>query len=201
MSKRLRLPPCFLIAVVFLAACGGSDSGSDEAEIKEVIEKSATTTNPADCKKLQTQKFMEQTSGETGSAAVKECEEEATNEQGASSVDTSEVEVDGRSATADVALTGGTLNGQSVEVGLAKNGNQWQMNEVVEFTQFDRAKLVEHLESQFKEHASEVPAQLAACFINAVKEGSEEEVEDLVFGDSLKAREEVARACESNPSA
>jgi hypothetical protein len=199
LSKRLLLLPCILVAVVFLAACGSSGSG--EAEIKEVIERSATTTNPADCKKLQTQKFMEQTSGETGSAAIEECEEEAKNEQGASSVDTSEVEVGGSSATADVALTGGTLNGQSVEVELTKNGDQWQMNEVVEFTQFDRAKLVEHLESQFKEHASEVPAQLAACFVNAVEEGSQEEVEDLVFGDSLKAREEVARACESSPSA
>ena len=200
MSKRLLLLPCLLIfAGILLAACGSSNG--DEAEVKEVIEKSATTTDPADCKKLQTQKFMEQTSQETGQGAVKECEEEAKNEEGAKSVETSEVEVDGSSATANVALTGGTLNGQAVKVGLTKEGDQWKMNEVVKFTKFDRAELVEYLEGQFKEHSSEIPAQLATCFINAFKEGSQEEVEGLVFGGGSKALEEVAEACESSPSA
>lgn len=200
MSKRLLLLPCLLIFVgTFLAACGSG--GSDEAEVKEVIEKSATTTDPADCKKLQTQKFMEQTAEESGKAAVKECEEEAKKEEGAESVDTSEVEVDGSSATANVALTGGTLNGQAVEVELTKDNDQWKMNEVVKFTRFDRTKLVEYLEGQFKEHSSEIPKHLATCFIDAFKEGSQKEVEQLVFGGSSKALEEVAEACESNPSA
>lgn len=200
MSKRLLLLPFLLIfAGIFLAACGSSNS--DEAEVKEVIEKSATTTDPADCKKLQTQKFMEQTSQESGQAAVQECEEEAKKKEGAKSVETSEVEVDGSSATANVALTGGTLNGQAVEVELTKEGDQWKMNEVIKFTSFDRAKLVEYLEGQFKEHSGEIPAQLAACFINAFKEGSQEEVEELVFGGGSKALEEVAEACESSSSA
>lgn len=88
-----------------------------------------------------------------------------------------------------------------MEVELTKDGNQWKMNEVVEFTQFDRAKLVEYLEGQFKEHSSEIPTHLATCFIEAFKEGSQEEVEELVFGGSSKALEEVAEACESSPSA
>lgn len=201
MRKRLLLLPCILIfAGIFLAACGSS--GSDEAEVKEVIEKSATTTNPADCKKLQTQKFMEQTSEESGKAAVEECEEEAKKEEGAKSVDTTEVEVEGSSATADVALTGGTLDGQSVEVELIKDGDQWKMNEVIKFTHFDQVKLVEYLEGQFKEHSSEIPTKLATCFIEAFKSGSQEEVEELVFGGpSAKGLEEVAENCESSPSA
>lgn len=200
MSKRLLLLPCILIlAGISLAACGSSNG--DEAEVKEVIEKSATTTDPADCKKLQTQKFMEQTSSESGAAAVQECEEEAENEGGAESVDTSEVEVDGSSATADVALTGGTLNGQSVEVGLTKDGDQWQMNEVVKFTDFDPAKLAESLANNFKENAEEIPAQIAACFIGAVKNGSQEEVEELVFGGPSSAPGQIVEACASKPSA
>jgi hypothetical protein len=201
LSKRLLLLPCILIFTgVFLAACGSSGSG-DEAEVKEVIEKSATTTDPADCKKLQTQKFMEQISSESGQAAVEECEEEAKKKEGAESVDTSEVEVDGSKATANVALTGGTLNGQAVKVELTKVGDQWKMNEVIKFTHFDQAKLVEYLEGQFKKHSGELPAKLATCFIDAFKEGSQKEVEELVFGGSSEALEEVAEECESSPSA
>jgi hypothetical protein len=200
LSKRLLLLPCLLIfAGILLAACGSS--GDDEAEVKEVIEKSATTTNPADCKKLQTQKFMEQTSGQSGMAAVRTCEEQAKRGEGAKSVDSSEVEVDGSSATADAALTGGTLNGQSVEVGLTKDGDRWKMNEVVKFTHFDQAKLVEYLEGKFKEHSDEIPAQLAACFIEGVERGSQEEVEELAFGGPSSAPGKIAEACESSPSA
>jgi hypothetical protein len=200
LRKRLLLLPCLVVlAAIGFSACGSS---SDEtAKVEEVIETAATTTDPADCKKLQTQGFMEQTSQESGKAAVEECEEEARKEEGAESVDTSEVEIDGSNATADVALTGGTLNGQSIEVGLTKDGDQWKMSEVVKFTHFDQAKLVEYLEGQFKEHASEIPAALASCFISAFKEGSQEEVEELVFGKTSSALEEVAEGCESKPSA
>lgn len=200
MRKRLLLLPCILIISALAFAACGSSSG-DDGEIEEVIETSATSTDPADCKKLNTQKFLEQTSGESGAAAVQECEEDAKKEEGAKSVDTSEVEVDGSSATADVALTGGTLNGQSVEVGLTKDGDQWKMNEVVKFTHFDQAKLAEYLEGQFKEHSGEIPAQLAACFIGAVKNGSQEEVEELVFGGPSEEPGKIVESCESNPSA
>ena len=200
MRKRLLLLPCILILSALSFAACGSSSG-DEGEIEEVIETSATTTNPADCKKLNTQEFMEQTTQESGNAAVKECEEEAKKEEGAKSVSVSAVEVDGSDATAEAALSGGNLDGQTLEVALVKDGDQWKLNEVVEFTKFDQGKLVESLEASLSEASSEVDPKFASCVIEAFRQGSQSEVEELLIGSSPKALEEVFEACASSPSA
>ncbi|HMC50820.1 MAG TPA: hypothetical protein VKH20_09245 [Solirubrobacterales bacterium] len=200
MRKRLLLLPCILIlsALVF-AACGSS--GGDDGEIEEVIETSATSTDPADCKKLNTQQFVEQTTQESGNAAVKECEKEAKEEEGAKSVSVSVVEVNGSDATAEAALSGGNLDGQTLELALVKDGDQWKLNEVVKFTKFDQGKLVGSLEASLAEASSEVDPKFARCVIEHFKQGSQPEVEELLFGNSPKALEEVFEACTSSPSA
>jgi ABC-type glycerol-3-phosphate transport system substrate-binding protein len=193
-SKRLLLLPCIaILAALSLAACG---SGGDESgEVEEAIETSATTTDPADCKRLETQRFMEQTSGESGKAALQECEEEAEKDKGAESVKVSSVEVDGAKATGDAALQGGTLDGQTVEVALVKDGEQWKLDEVVKFTKFDQGSLVQFFEEQFADPQNEVPPRLANCIIEAVEEGTQGEVEELIFSGSRKPLEEVAESC------
>jgi hypothetical protein len=199
LRKRLLLLPCLLILSAFaLAACGSS--GGEEGEVEEAIKTSAESTDPADCSKLSTQQFMEQTTGESGEAAVKKCEEEAKEDEGVESVGVTSVEVDGSSATAEAALTGGSLDGQTVEVEVVKDGDQWKMNKVVKFTKIDRAKLVKVLESGFSKQSSEVDPRLADCFIEAFKQGPQAEVEGLVLEDSAPGLEEAAEACASSPS-
>lgn len=194
MSKRLLLLPCFLLLLaVALAACGGS---SDETgKVEETIETAATATDPAACAKTQTQKFMEQTSGEPGKAPLKACEEEAEKEENAESVKISNVEVNGSDATAEVVLSGGNaLEGQTLEVALVKDGDQWKLNEVVKFTKFDKAKLVESFEQEI-EKSGEASSKFAACFIKAFEEADQAEVEKMLFGGNEKAFEEIAREC------
>lgn len=199
MHKRLPTVLALLIVSAFtLAACGSS--GGDEGEVEEAVEISATTTDPADCKKLQTQEFMEQISRESGLAAVEACEEEAKNEEGADSVEVSAIEVDGSDATAEAALEGGSLDGQTVEVALIDDGDQWKMNEVVKFTDFDHAHLVEGLETQLSD-ASGDEAKFASCFVEVFKQASEAEVEELIFGKSPQALEETFETCSTRPSA
>jgi hypothetical protein len=200
LSKRLLLLPCLLIvSALALAACGSSSD--EEGDVEVAIETSATTTDPADCKKVNTQQFMEQVTRESGEAAVEECEEEAKNDEGSDSVSVSSVEVDGSSASAEAALSGGNLDGQTLEVELVKDGDEWKMNEVVEFTDFDQAALVEALEGQFEESSDEIDSKLAACFVDAFKQGSQEEVEELLFKGPVDALEELFETCSSRASA
>lgn len=196
MLKRRFALACFLgFSALLLIACGSSGNG-DESQIEEAIETSATSTDPADCTKLQTQQFMEQTTQESGKAAVTKCEEEAEAEEGAESASVSNVEVSGLSATAEAALTGGGLGGQTVEVALVKKGEQWQLDEVVKFTNFDRAKLVEYFKEEFEKASSELPPKLAGCFIEVFQEGSQAEIEEMLLSSSSEGFEEVAEACQ-----
>jgi ABC-type glycerol-3-phosphate transport system substrate-binding protein len=197
LSKRIPLLACALVlSALALAACGGGSSNSDETgTVEEVVETSATSTDPADCAKTETEHFMEQVSQESGKAAVKQCEKEAEEEKGSESVVVSNVEVDGSSATAEAALTGGGLDGQSVEVALVKEGDQWKMNEVVKFIKLDKAKLVENFKEEFSKPSSELSPKFAACFVEAFEKGSQADIEELLISGSSKALEEVAKGC------
>jgi hypothetical protein len=190
----LLLLPALLVLGLGLAACGGSGEG-DEGRIEEAIEKAATATDPSACTKYQTQHFLEQTNQEGGKSAVKNCEEEAENEEGAQSASVSNVAVNGSKATAEVALTGSVFNGQTVEVGLVKEGDQWKLNEVVKFTKFNQAKLVESFEHELSKASNEVSPKFAACFIEAFEEADQAELEELLFGGNEKAFEEIAKNC------
>jgi hypothetical protein len=198
LRHRLLLLTCLAIAVFTLAACG---SGDDEtSEVEDVIVTSATTTDPADCEKTQTQQFMEQISRESGDAAVESCEADAKDDEGVNGAEVSAVEIDGSNATAEAALTGGGLDGQVVEVALVKDGDQWKMDEVVKFTDFDHAHLVEGLERELAD-TDKSEAKFASCFVEAFRNASETEDEELVFGKSPQALEEVFELCSSSAGA
>jgi hypothetical protein len=192
--KRSFVLTCLLIAsALALAACGSGNG--EESQIEEVIETSATSTDPADCKELSTQQFMEQIAQTEGAEAVKTCEKEASEETGAKSASVSNIEVDGSKATAEVALTGGGLDGQSVEVALVKQGDQWKLNEIAGFSKFDQAKVIETLEKGFDEPSSEVSKSLASCIVKSFEEAPQAEFEDALLSTSSEGFEEIAGDC------
>jgi hypothetical protein len=192
--KRCLVLGCLLIfSALALAACGSSDN--DESQIEEAVETSATSTDPADCKELSTQEFMEQIAQTEGAEAVKTCEKEASEETGAKSADVSNIEVDGSKATAEVALTGGSLDGQGVEVALVKQGDQWKLNEITRFTKFDQANVIETLEKGFNEPSSEVDKSLASCIVKSFEEAPRAEFEDALLSTSSDGFEEIAGDC------
>jgi hypothetical protein len=194
LKRHFALACLLAFSALALVACGGSGSGED-AQIEEAIETSATSTDPADCTKLQTQQFMEQTTQESGKAAVKSCEEEARKEEGAESAGVASVSVNGSTATAEAALTGGSLDGQTVEVELVKAGDQWKLNEVVKFTKFDQAALVKAFEQELSKASSEISPRFATCFVQALEETNQAEIEAMIFGGNAKAFEEIAEGC------
>lgn len=194
MLKRCLVLACLLVvSALALAACGSGNS--DESQIEEAVETSATTTDPADCKKLATQQFMEQTTQSEGSEAVKTCEKEASNDEGAEDATVSNVEVEGSKATADVALTGGGFNGQEVEVALVKEGEQWKLDEIAGFVKFDEAKVIETLEKGFAKPSSEVSKSLASCIVESFEEAPQPEFEEALISGSTEGFEEIAGGC------
>ncbi len=194
LKRRLVLPLLLIVSALALAACGSSGN-SDESQIEEAIETSATSNDPASCKKLSTQQFMEQTTRSEGSEAVKECEKQASDETGAEAAAVSNVEVEGSKATADVALTGGSFDGQTVEVALVKESDQWKLDELTGFAKFDKAKLIEAFETSLAEPSSEVSKSLASCLVESFEAGSQEEFEELLLSGSAEGLEELAEAC------
>jgi hypothetical protein len=190
------LPALVLALALGLAACGSSGE-SDEDKITSMIEESATSTDPAICKETQTQAFMEQTSGgASGSAAVKECEEETKSAQGnPEAVKVSEVEADGGKATADVAFKGGVFDGQTLEVALVEEGGDWKLNELTGFAKFDPEGLVNAFAEQI-EKEPEIEPETAECFIEGIEGLSSSELEGIVIENNTAAFGEIAKGCE-----
>lgn len=197
MKRYLLLVPCLLIlSAALLSACGGGGD-SDESKIEDAIETSATSANPSNCTEVQTQKFDEQNAAVEGAAAVKECEKESEDdEEQAESVEVSNISVNGDAASAEVALTGGGLDGQTVEINLVKDGDNWKLDEIARFTDFDAKALGEAFGARFEDEPEEIPAKIASCLTEAFGSASQSEAEELIFGGSREPLEELAVSCQ-----
>jgi hypothetical protein len=195
-SHLVLLPALLLALALGLGACGSSGE-SDEDKIVSTIEEAVTSTDPAICKETQTQAFMEQTSGSaSGSAAVKECEEETKNGEGKpDSVKVSEVEADGGKATADVALKGRIFDGQTLEVALVEEDGDWKLSELTGFATFDPENLVNAFAEQI-EKEPEIEPETASCFIEGLEELSNSELESIVVENNTEVFGEIAEGCE-----
>jgi hypothetical protein len=171
-----------IIAALSLAlsasACGGDDDSSeDEAQITDAIEQAATADTAEACTSVQTQAFTEQTEFATGEAAVTTCEQDAGNgDKAADTVEVSSIEIDGDTATAEVAFTGAGLDGQVLAVSLLKEGDQWKLDSLDEFINFDKASFANTLVAG-AEADSEVPPQVVDCIRSALDQASEEQLQ------------------------
>jgi hypothetical protein len=192
----LLLLPAALLALVFgLVACGGGES--DEDKVVETIETSATSTDPAECKELATQEFLEQTELEEGAAAVKSCEESAEDtSDDPDSVEVSKVKVDGSDASADVAFTGGNFDGQALSVALVEEDGDWKMSEVTAFVKLDQEKLASSFEKTFKTGEDAIDPELASCIGEVMRDLDKSEVEELLFGGSSDPIVEIVEGCQ-----
>jgi ABC-type glycerol-3-phosphate transport system substrate-binding protein len=194
-KRHLLLISALLVSALTLVACGSSGS-SDEEKIEEAIETSATASDPANCTKLETPAFSEQSSGESGKAAIKACEEEAKDPEGkAESVAVSEVEVDGSKATANAAITGGSLEGQTASIALVEEGGQWKLDQITGFVKLDQEQLAKVFEEQL-EKSGEVKPEVTACIVAGIEGASKDEAEEFILDPSNQALGELAESCE-----
>jgi hypothetical protein len=194
-KRSLPLSVLLLVLGFSLAACGGSES--DEDKVVDVIEKSAGSTDPADCERLATQKFLEQVELSQGAEAVKSCEENAKDDdEEAEEVEVSNVEVVGSTATAKVAITGGGFDGQTAEMKAVEEDGDWKVDEITKFVEFDQEKLADSLEKGLTEGTDALEAQLAECFAGVMRDVPESEAEEIILGGSPKPITEIIEGCQ-----
>ena len=177
------LPVVLLLFSIAFAACGGGDD--DEDQISEVIETSIESTDPADCTELLTQAFLEQTEFEQGNAAVRSCEESAPDTSDKpDSVEVSEVEVDGDAATASVAFEGGSFDGQTLAVSLVQEDDQWKLDQIDSFVEFDQAAFADAFEATAVKGDDPLTQAQAACVAENFRTGPADAVQQaLLSGD------------------
>lgn len=182
-----------LALAVGLLACGddaddgGDKPAGDEAEISEVIETTSTSADPTHCTELETQRFVEQTTAEQGEDALVECQED-DDESNADSVEVTNVTVNGATATADAAFTGSGLDGQAVNLSLVKEGEQWKLDHIERFVNFDKQAFLDAVrELLLASDDPPVDEEQADCVVTAL--GAEDDAslqQQFLSGDDTQ---------------
>jgi hypothetical protein len=184
------LPVAVLCSSVGIVACGGGGGNDDSAQITDVIQTSAKSTDPADCTKLETQQFVEQTELASGQAAIQQCQKDAADtSDDPSSVDVTDVESSGDTGSANVAFHGGSFDGSTLSVALTKDGDQWKLDKVTGIPNFNFAGLVHALTAKFNAEGS-IPPQVASCIVQAFTSAGADQVKSIILsgnGDQLTA--------------
>lgn len=206
MPKRLLFVACLLIVpALVLSACGGGSGGGSstgggsgssgpEAEIESAVQESATASDPANCTKLDTQKFVEQMTHEKGPGAVKACEGEAGSGGGAHSVSVSNVKANGSQATLEATFDGSIFDGQTIAVAMVKEGSQWKVDQVTKIVKLDKAALQETFKTQL-EATGELSGEQVSCITDGIGKASQTGVEELLLSSSAQPFIDLATKC------
>lgn len=188
---------CPVLAAALIVGCGGDEGGAG-AEVEAAIVTAASTDDPADCERFHTQRFLEQTFGLEGEAAVAACRADVVDPEveDAESVTVTGVEVDGTEAQADAAFVGSDLDRQTPTFGLVEEDGDWKIDELVRFVRFDREALLEALAGQMVDLARETgEPKLAACLLAWMESLEDEALEAMVTDPDRTAIEGVALDC------
>jgi hypothetical protein len=191
LKRSIALGATALAALAF-AACG-DDGNSDADQITEAIEAAAVSGEASACTEFQTQRFTEQTSNETGEAAVRSCEQDAGNSAG-DEIEVTNIEVDGDSATAEGAITGSFFDGQTIDVALVKEGDQWKLDELSGFTEFNRDAFLASFENEISSGEGASPEALD-CLTSQIESQSDQQLQDFLVGADPQAEERIFAPC------
>jgi len=196
-SKRHLLIAGIPIAFV-LVACGGD--GSDDQEIADTIVLSAKSDDPADCTRLATTSFLEQTQKQKGRAAVESCELLTAAAEDADSVVVTNINVSGAAATADAAFVGSGFDGQTVTFALVERDGDWKLDRIEGFVEFDREKLLARTRSELKElPGSSSQPDVVECMIEGIEGFDNATLKEGVLSKVPAAMIALGESCAKRP--
>jgi hypothetical protein len=187
-----------------LAACGG-DGGDDgdelsgeQAVIADTIEEAHTSEDPEACG-LRTRRYNAQTYFSGTTFAAEACRRLIAL-YAADSVEVSEVAVEGDRATAEAAISGGYPGGQTLALELVKQSDDWKLDRVSGFVDFDREAFNDVIEENLSSFEGRDDPQVTECIMGRLGELSDEEIQELYLsGDN--SRFGFIASCEQNPEA
>jgi hypothetical protein len=183
--------------VAVLVACGGSGSKGDSggkasagesAAVTAAIKQAATSTDPAACTRLETQRFMEQNALVKGQNALKRCRAEAPDAaDNPRTTNVSNVKVQGDVATAQAAFEGGNLDGQAIDLRLVKQQGRWKLDHIDDFAKFDRKRFLTALSASLARPPSSQAPDTVKCIVGRIGGLSDSDIQGIyVNGDAGK---------------
>jgi hypothetical protein len=180
-----------LLIVAFFAQRLIDDS--DDYEIERAIETAATSTDPSDCRRTQTDTYLAQRWGTQAPFADDVCEGYAADahEREPEVID---VEIDGDSAVATVAYLDGSFRDSTVELELVKDDGDWKLNRLLRFIEFDRAAADSEYRDAFLEFGSSQSA--ADCAVAALRDVPDAEIVRMTLAGETDLYEGVAVRCD-----
>jgi hypothetical protein len=154
----------------------------DDVDIAQTIETVATSSDPAFCDALVTDRYLRQTTGLEPPFADESCEQ-AASLPGPESVEVDDVDVEGDAATAVVTADGGSLDGSSVLVGLVNDDGEWKLDRRIEVERLDR----EGFETAYREELVRPEYGFspdgADCAVAMTQRLSDSELERALLGE------------------
>jgi hypothetical protein len=187
-----------VIAGALIAGCGDDNKGQSNdqsAQIREVIETAVSSRDPAICTKLQTLRFTEQVEFEPSRAAIRSCRKTVPLGSRASA-EVTDVRVDHNRATAKAAIEGSSgFAGQTLEIALLRRDEQWKLDHIESFVDFDRKAYLTSLERELREPPEGLPAKTARCFVRELGKFSDEKLQNAFLTTDQEAYGKPFRAC------
>ena len=129
MRTRAAIPALVIAAALALPACGGDDEADAEQTVRDFVSATNARDGKRFCEELVTQKFLEDTTGTTGSRAAGACRRqlESIQDLRLKLVKVTKTENDGDSARVTVTLeTQGRSQTQVLR--LAKEDGDWRLS-------------------------------------------------------------------------
>jgi hypothetical protein len=176
-------PLAAIVVSCALAACGGDDLSAGEQQLRADVTAGLTSKDPDACTQYATQRFVEQLSGERGTAALDSCRADAKNTD-FTSIDFERVAISGARASVTISPHGGDESGlERLELKLRKDGGHWKLDRLAGGT-LDRAAFVRATRKELTAPPDALSAATSDCVLQQLESVEDDEIiRSLVAAD------------------
>jgi hypothetical protein len=134
-----------MLALIVAGVAHRLSRPSEEERVESAIRLASTSGDPKLCDSLNTEGYLEQTTGESAPFAKSRCRQNVESGDSADAVEISHVRVEGGRATATAALRGGAYDGTIVTVRLVEVDGDWKLDRLLAIDRFDEEGFLEAL--------------------------------------------------------